>query len=120
MKFWLQNRLQVSLDHRLSDSVGDRRNSQRTRFSRITLRNVNSTHGWRKVASGTHPIPDSIEVVAQVSLEILDRLPSTPAALRFAFTCLYASHTSRFAIQNGLALFMRVLPFWVAHRIKPG
>src|SRR6516164_287172 len=45
--------------------------------------------------------------------------PSTPAAPRFAFTCLYASHTSRFAIQNGLALFMRVLPLRVAHRIKP-
>src|ERR1700732_5155608 len=45
--------------------------------------------------------------------------PSTPAAPRFAFTCLHASHTSRFAIQNGLALFMRVLPFRVAHRIKP-
>src|SRR5580704_18204630 len=45
--------------------------------------------------------------------------PSTPAAPWFAFTCLYASHTSRFAIQNGLALFMRVLPFRVVHRIKP-
>src|ERR1700746_2606309 len=45
--------------------------------------------------------------------------PSTPATPRFAFTCLNASHTSRFAILNGLALFMRVLPVRVAHRIKP-
>src|ERR1700674_6106365 len=45
--------------------------------------------------------------------------PSTPAAPRFAFTCLYASHTSRFAIQNGLALFMRVFPVRVVHWIKP-
>jgi hypothetical protein len=30
--------------------------------------------------------------------------PSTPAAPRLAFTCLYASHTSRLAIQNGFAL----------------
>src|SRR5271163_956331 len=45
--------------------------------------------------------------------------PSIPAAPRFAFTCLYASHTSRFAMQNGLTLFVRVLPLRVAHRIKP-
>src|SRR5216683_5372799 len=45
--------------------------------------------------------------------------PSIPAAPRFAFTCLYASHTSRFAIQNGLALFMRILPVRVVHWIKP-
>src|SRR6202035_1283119 len=45
--------------------------------------------------------------------------PSTPAAPRFAFTCLYASHTSRFAIQNGLALFTRILPSRVVHWIKP-
>jgi hypothetical protein len=40
--------------------------------------------------------------------------PSTPAAPRFAFTRLYASHTSRFAIQNGFALSTEVLPFRVA------
>jgi hypothetical protein len=45
--------------------------------------------------------------------------PSIPAAPRFAFTCLYASHTSRFAIQNGLALFTRILPVRVVHWIKP-
>src|ERR1700730_17914830 len=45
--------------------------------------------------------------------------PSTPAAPRFAFTCLYASHTSRFAIQNGLALFMPILPVWGVRWIKP-
>src|SRR5271163_289383 len=45
--------------------------------------------------------------------------PSTPAAPRFAFTCLYASHTSRLAIQNGLALSMPVIPFRVASWIEP-
>src|SRR5260370_33409667 len=45
--------------------------------------------------------------------------PSIPSAPRFAFTCLYASHTSRFAIQNGLALFTRILPIRVVHWIKP-
>src|SRR5271170_410268 len=45
--------------------------------------------------------------------------PSTPAAPRFAFTCLYASHTSRLAILNGLALPMPVIPLRVACRIEP-
>jgi hypothetical protein len=44
---------------------------------------------------------------------------STPAAPWFALTCLYASHTSRFAIQNGLALSTWVLPVTVAHATKP-
>src|SRR6202161_3111799 len=45
--------------------------------------------------------------------------PSTPAAPRFAFTCLYASHTSRLAIQNGFALYMTVIPLRVAAGIEP-
>ncbi len=75
MKLGLQYRFQVPLDHRLGDSVGHRRYSERTCLSGITLGNVNPAHGRRKVAAGTHPIPDSIEIIAQVSLEILDRLP---------------------------------------------
>src|SRR2546429_7312055 len=45
--------------------------------------------------------------------------PSIPAAPRFAFTCLYASHTSRLAIQNGLALSTLVIPLRVVGGIKP-
>ena len=44
--------------------------------------------------------------------------PSTPAAPLFAFTRLYASHTSHFEIQNGFALFTRLLPFLVDLKIK--
>jgi len=36
-----------------------------------------------------------------------------------AFTCLYASHTSRLVIQNGFALFTPVLLFQVADVITP-
>src|SRR3954447_6137270 len=43
---------------------------------------------------------------------------STPAAPRFAFTCRYASHTSRLAIQNGLALSIQIIPLRVVRRIK--
>ena len=45
--------------------------------------------------------------------------PSTPAAPWFAFTRLYASHTSHFEIQNGFALSTRLLPFLVDLKIKP-
>jgi len=38
---------------------------------------------------------------------------STPAAPWFAFTRLYASHTSHLEIQNGFALFTRFLPLLV-------
>src|SRR5260370_28687437 len=74
MELGLQYRFQISLDHRLGDSVRDRRNSERTRLSGIAFRNANSAHARRKVAAGTHPIPDSIEILAHVSLEILDSL----------------------------------------------
>src|ERR1700757_3632556 len=45
--------------------------------------------------------------------------PSTPPAPRLAFTCLYASHTSRLAIQNGLALSMPVIPLRVVGWVEP-
>src|SRR5437763_15691751 len=45
--------------------------------------------------------------------------PSTPAAPRLAFTCMYASHTSRLAIQIGLALSMLVIPLRVVGCVKP-
>jgi hypothetical protein len=42
--------------------------------SRGPNRYVNPTHGWRKVASGRHPIPDPVEILTQISGELLDRL----------------------------------------------
>ena len=45
--------------------------------------------------------------------------PSTPAAPRFAFTRMYASHTSPFAILNGFALSTEVLPLRVASTALP-
>ena len=74
MKLGFQDRFQVPLDHHLSYSVRDRRNSERPSSSRISLWYINAAHGWRKVASGTHPIPDPIEVLTQVSVEVLDSL----------------------------------------------
>ena len=70
----MKHRFQVSFDHHLSDTVGDRRNPERPRSPGIAFRYVNATHGWREVASGGHSVPDPIEVLTQIPVEILDGL----------------------------------------------
>ena len=65
----------MPLDNHLGDPVGDRRNPERPRCSSIAFRYVNPTHGWRKVTSGRHPVPDPIEVLTQIPIEVLDGLP---------------------------------------------
>jgi len=80
----------------------------------------NAAHGRRKVAAGTHPIPDPIEIIFSNPFQSPRSIvPSTPAAPLLAFTCLYASHTSRFRYTKCLASFMSVLPLRVAHTLKP-
>jgi len=74
VKHRFQDRFQVPFDHHLGDTVGDRRNSERPGSSGIAFRYVNATHGWREVASGGHSVPDPIEVLAQIPVEILDGL----------------------------------------------
>ena len=120
MKYRFQDRLQVSLDDHLGNPVGDRRYPERPGSSSIAFRYVNATHGWRKVAAGStfYSRSDRGSCSDPLSKSSID-WPSTPAAPRLAFTCLYASHTSRLAIQNGFALSMVVIPFRVAAVIKP-
>jgi len=49
MKYWLQNRLQVTTDNLLRDAVGDRWNAQRS-CTAIRFRNIDTPHRRRKVA----------------------------------------------------------------------
>ncbi len=70
-----QDRFQMPLDHHLGDPVGNRWNPERPGSSSIAFRYVNATHGWGKVASRRHSVPDPIEVLTQIPVEILDRLP---------------------------------------------
>ena len=99
MKHRFQYRLQVPLDDHLGDPVGDRRNPERPRCSSIAFWYVNPTHRWRKVASGRHPIPDSVEVLAQIPIEVLDGLsvdtsrPSIGLHLPVRFPYLTFSNT---------------------------
>ena len=73
MEHRFQYRLQVSLNHRLSDAIGDSRNSERPRSSSI-LRYVHPAHCGREVTAGRHPIPESIKIVLQILFERRNRL----------------------------------------------
>ena len=68
-----QNRLEIPFGHRLCDSIRDSGNSQRPRFS-FALADVHPTHWQRHIAARRHPIPESIEIVFQVPVELFDRL----------------------------------------------
>ncbi len=74
VKMWFHERLQGSFDHHLGDAVGDRGYPQRP-GSTIVLRYVHPSHRRRKVAAGRQPIPQLVEVVRKISLEVRDRLP---------------------------------------------
>jgi len=65
--------LQEPFDHRLGNAVGDRGNPQRSRLA-IVLRYINPSYRRRKVTAGRHPIPELVEVVRKISLEVRNRL----------------------------------------------
>jgi hypothetical protein len=66
-------RFQEPFDNHLGNAVGDRGNSQRPCLA-IALRYVDPPHRRRKVAAGRQSIPELIEVVLKISLEVRDRL----------------------------------------------
>ena len=120
MEHRFQHRLQVSLDHHLGDSVGHRRDSQRS--ASVPRPSVSPPDA--PVAGSSCPMTSDSRsgrgcCSSPLSNSSID-WPSTPAAPWFAFTRLYASHTSRLAIQNGFALSTRVLPLRVARANKAG
>src|ERR1700747_389666 len=106
---WFHERLQGSFDYHLGDAVGDRGYPQRP-GSTIVLRYVHPSHRRRKVAAGRQPIPQLIEVVREISLEVRDRLPIHASRTLVGSYLLYASHTSRFGMSNGFALSTGFLP----------
>ena len=109
----------MPLDHHLGDPVGNRWNPERPGSSSIALRYVNATHGWGKVASRRHSVPDPIEVLTQIPVEILDRTarPLQPPLGWPSLACTLPTPRV-WAIQNGLASTMVVIPFQVATGIK--
>jgi hypothetical protein len=71
----LHKRLKLSLDNRLSDAVGDRGNTQWPRpSSPISFRYINPSHWRRMITARRKPIPELVEVVGKISLEVRNRL----------------------------------------------
>src|SRR6185295_8700089 len=78
MENGLRPRFQLQSDHRLSDSVSHRGNSQHSGTPAMRLRYLHRPHRRRKIGPRRHPIPDLVEVAPQILLEVLDRLPVHP------------------------------------------
>src|ERR1035438_9698917 len=73
MEVLFQFRLEIPLDHRLGDSVGNRGNSQWP-DSASSLLDVHALHRRREVTARRHPIPELVEIVCQVPFKLFDRL----------------------------------------------
>src|SRR3954449_7958171 len=114
MKDLLRPDLQLQRHHGLCDSVGHGGHPQCSGAPTQRFRYFHRFHRRRKVGSRGHPIPDLVEIVLQIGLEILIVTPSPPAAPLLAATRLYASHTSCFGISNDLVVWpdlpTRLLP----------
>src|SRR5664279_4398348 len=59
----------------LRDAVRNARNAQDANTASPGLRYLHGFHRWREVRPRGQPIPQPIQVVFQVLLELLDRLP---------------------------------------------
>src|ERR1700730_14382737 len=55
------------------------------RWPPVFFGNGDGAHRWRKVASRTHPVPKLVEIVPQVGIELLDRLPIHTGRARIGF-----------------------------------
>jgi hypothetical protein len=73
-----QQRLQVSSDHLLRDTIGDRRDTQRAR-SAACFRYVHPAYRRGHVAARRQSVPELIEVGGKPQLEALDRLLVDPS-----------------------------------------
>jgi hypothetical protein len=71
MEHRFRQRLQIPANNLLTDTIGNRRNAQRSRRAG-RLRYVHPTHGRRHITARRQSIPELVEVVAEAILEILD------------------------------------------------
>src|SRR6266540_1012613 len=74
----LDPRLQSAGYHRLSDPVGHGRHPQNSGAPTMRLRYFHRPHRRREVAPRGHPIPDLVQIVLQIGLEVLDGAPVPP------------------------------------------
>ena len=71
----LHQRLQKHGHRRLRDPVGDRRHAEHPGPRAVRLRDLHRPDRGRKEGPRTHPIPDLVQIVPKVGLELLQALP---------------------------------------------
>jgi hypothetical protein len=67
--------LQIHSSHRLGDPVGRSRHPKYARPVSRFLRYLYRSHRGRKIRPRAHPVPELVQVVLQLLLELLERLP---------------------------------------------
>ena len=75
MKDRFDLRLQPARYHRLGHSVRDRRHTKGSRPTAMRFGYLHRQHRRRKVRPRGHPIPDLVQVVLQILVELLQRHP---------------------------------------------
>ena len=102
----MEDRLDLPLQprghHCLRDPIGHSRHTQNPDPIAVRLRYLHGQHRRRKVTARGHSIPDLVQIVLQIVLELLERAPVHPGAPLFAFTFSQALCTSHFEISNDL------------------
>jgi len=118
-------RLDHPRHHRLRHPIPDRRHAQDSRAPAMRLRDLDRTHRRREVGARGEPVPDLVQVVLQIGLELRDRHRVHAGRALVRLDLLPRLQTARFEISNGLPgafnLSMRFLPehFRLTGRIKP-
>jgi hypothetical protein len=95
--------LEPHLDRRLRDPVGYRRDAQHPHAPGL-LRDWHCLCRLGKVAAGTHPILNLVEVGGELRLEPLDRLRVDPCGSLIGFDLQLLDAESERAVQHALAV----------------
>ena len=125
MEFRFHSFLQFHGYHRLRDSVRDGRHAEYPHPA-MRFRYLHRQHRGRKVTPRRHPIPDPVEIIPQIRLEILDRAPvHTRRSLIGLDSLVCLPHEP---LRNTKGLFPRLrlahsIPpriLWLPERTSPG
>ena len=114
MEDGLHLRLQVQLDDRLCDSVGDRGHTEGSDPSPVLLRYLHRLYRGRHIGPRGHPVPDHVEVPFQVPLELRNGL------LIDSWDALVGPHLLPGFPDHPLIDAKRLhLRLWLGHRLLP-
>lgn len=117
MKHRLNQWLQISLHCCLRYPVTDRRYPKLPAAS-VCLWNFHPYNRWRELAPRRHSVPNLIELIFQICLKILHRLPITTGATRTPFDVQISLPDKCFGYFKGFCRTHRFLPFQVDQSVR--